>query len=82
MYAAVWEARKRLAESPTFWFYVPYTLTPNYSVEFVPKDNQDNTIYTNKVGGKGTPSGIVSLRLPSTVLLKAGKDYIAIRFDF
>ncbi|MBG1270835.1 DUF928 domain-containing protein [Nostoc sp. WHI] len=27
------------------------------------------------MGGKGTPSGVVSLRLPSTVLLKAGKDY-------
>jgi Domain of Unknown Function (DUF928) len=49
--------------------------TPNYSVEFVLKDNQDNTVYTNKVAGKGTPPGIVSLRLPSTVLLKAGKDY-------
>jgi Domain of Unknown Function (DUF928) len=64
-----------VAKSPTFWFYVPYTLTPNYSVEFVLKDNQDNTVYKNKALGKGTPPGIVSLRLPSTVLLKAGKDY-------
>lgn len=64
-----------IAESPTFWFYVPYTLTPNYSVEFVLKDNQNNTVYTNKVRGKGTPAGVLNLRLPSTVLLKADKDY-------
>jgi hypothetical protein len=64
-----------LAKSPTFWFYVPYTLTTNYSVEFVLKDNQDHTVYTNKVAGKGTPPGIVSLRLPSTVSLADEKDY-------
>jgi Domain of Unknown Function (DUF928) len=64
-----------VAESPTFWFYVPYTLTPNYLVEFVLKDNQDNTVYTNKVAGKGTPAGIVNLRLPSTISLEADKDY-------
>jgi Domain of Unknown Function (DUF928) len=64
-----------LAKSPTFWFFVPYTLTSDYSVEFVLKDNQDKTVYTNKAAGKGTPAGIVNLRLPSTVALEAGKDY-------
>jgi Domain of Unknown Function (DUF928) len=61
--------------NPTFWFYVPYTLTPNYSVEFVLKDDQENTVYKNKFLGKGTPGGVVNLRLPSTVSLEAGKDY-------
>lgn len=64
-----------VAKSPTFWFYVPYTLTPDYSVEFVLKDYQDNTIYKNKFSGKGTPAGVVNVRLPSTVSLEAGKDY-------
>jgi Domain of Unknown Function (DUF928) len=64
-----------LAKSPTFWFFVPYTLTSDYSVEFVLKDNQDNTIYNSKAAGKGTPAGIVNLRLPPTVVLEAGKDY-------
>jgi Domain of Unknown Function (DUF928) len=64
-----------VAKSPRFWFYVPYTLTPDYLVEFVLKDYQDNTIYKNKFSGKGTPAGVVSLRLPSTVSLEAGKDY-------
>jgi Domain of Unknown Function (DUF928) len=61
--------------NPTFWFYVPYTLTPNYLVEFVLKDDQENTVYKNKFSGKGTPAGVVNLRLPSTVSLEAGKDY-------
>ncbi len=64
-----------VAKSPTFWFYVPYTLTPDYSVEFVLKDYQENTVYKNKFLGKGTPAGVVNLRLPSTVSLEAGKDY-------
>ncbi|KAM3102341.1 DUF928 domain-containing protein [Phormidesmis sp. 146-12] len=64
-----------LAKSPTFWFFVPYTLTSDYLVEFVLKDNQDKTVYTNKAVGKGTSAGIVNLRLPSTVALEAGKDY-------
>ncbi|NJM69379.1 MAG: DUF928 domain-containing protein [Scytonema sp. RU_4_4] len=64
-----------VTESPTFWFYVPYTLTSDYSVEFVLKDNQDNTVYKNKFSGKGTSEGIVNLRLPSTISLEAGKDY-------
>jgi Domain of Unknown Function (DUF928) len=64
-----------VAKSPTFWFYVPYTLTPDYSVEFVLKDNKDNIVYKNKFSVKGTPPGIVNLRLPSTISLKAGQDY-------
>lgn len=63
------------SNSPTFWFYVPYQLTPKYSIEFVLKDDRDNYIYKSKSPGKGTPSGIVSLRLPPTVSLKTDKNY-------
>jgi hypothetical protein len=60
--------------NPTFWFYVPYTLTHEHSVEFVLK-NENNDVYKTKFAGLGTPPGIVSLRLPSTVPLKADKNY-------
>ena len=63
------------AERPTFWFYVPYTLTPEHSIEFVLKDEQENYVYKTKFPGRGTPPGIVSFRLPSSISLKVAQDY-------
>jgi Domain of Unknown Function (DUF928) len=64
-----------LAKSPSFWFFVPYTLTSDYAVEFVLNDHQDKPVYTHKVAGQGTPAGIINLRLPGTVVLAPGQDY-------
>ena len=63
-----------IAEHPTFWFYIPYTLTPDQSVEFVLKDG-DKEVYKARVSGNETAPGIVNLDLPSTVSLEADKDY-------
>lgn len=63
-----------IAETPTFWFYVPYTLTPDHSVEFVLKDG-NNEVYKTRFSGNETTPGIVNLHLPSTVSLEAEKDY-------
>jgi hypothetical protein len=63
-----------VAEFPTFWFYVPYTLTVKYSVEFVLKDGNEY-VYKTKLPGMGTPPGVVNLSLPPTVPLQANKDY-------
>jgi hypothetical protein len=63
-----------VVESPTFWFYVPYTLTPEHFVEFVLKDG-NNYVYKTKFSGREIPPGVVSLRLPSTVSLEARKNY-------
>lgn len=63
-----------VTKSPTFWFYVPYTLMPEYSVEFVLKEGK-NDVYKTKFPGLGTPPGIVNLRLPSTVSLEANSNY-------
>jgi len=63
-----------VVESPTFWFYVPYTFTPEHSVEFVLKDG-DNYVYKSKFSGREIPLGVVSLHLPSTVSLEANKNY-------
>lgn len=62
------------SESPTFWFYVPYTLTPEHSVEFVLKQGE-TSVYQTQLPGRGTSPGIVSFRLPSTVSLDADKNY-------
>jgi hypothetical protein len=64
-----------LSQSPTFWFYLPYTLTANQSAEFVLKDAQDKDVYKTKLSGTNISSGIINLRLPSTVSLKADSDY-------
>ena len=61
--------------SPTFWFYIPYTLTPKHSLEFVIKDSQDKYIYKTKLAGKETSSGIIGLRLPSKIILNAEENY-------
>jgi Domain of Unknown Function (DUF928) len=63
------------SERPTFWFYVPYTLTPQYAIEFVLKDDRGNYVYKIKFPGKGTPPGIVSISLPPTVSLLRDRDY-------
>lgn len=62
------------AESPTFWFYLPYTLTPQHSVEFVLKDSDDNYIHQTKFN-KATSPGVISLRLPPNVTIDAEQNY-------
>ena len=63
------------AKSPTFWFYLPYTLTPKHSVEFVLKDDRDKYVYKTELTGKEVSPGIVSFRLPSKVALDPELNY-------
>lgn len=64
------------AERPTFWFYVPYSLTPELPVEFVLQDDDGNYVYQSSFTASQKQSGIVKLRLPSTAApLKVGKMY-------
>lgn len=63
-------------EYPTFWFYVPYALTPEHSVEFVLQDAADNYIYKTTFTAPGTPVGVVSIPLPADgAPLEIGKRY-------
>ncbi len=65
-----------VASHPTFWFYVPYALTPSSSFEFVLQDEQDNYIYKTTFTSPGTPAGIVSIPLPTKeTSLEIGKQY-------
>ena len=65
-----------VASHPTFWFYVPYALTPSRSFEFVLQDEQDNYIYKTTFTSPGTPAGIVSIPLPKKVTsLEISKQY-------
>ncbi len=64
------------AEYPTFWFYVPYTLTSERSIEFVLLDDQNNYIYKSTFTATGAAPGIISFRLPFTAIpLEFGKMY-------
>ena len=65
-----------VAERPTLWFYVPYTLTPKLPIEFVLQDEQGNDVYQTSFTSSQTPPGIAKFRLPSTAApLKVGKKY-------
>jgi hypothetical protein len=56
------------AEYPTFWFYVPYPLTPELPGELriKVKDEKSDTIYKPLLKVTGTTPGVVGVRLPST----------------
>lgn len=65
-----------VAEYPTFWFYVPYALTPERPVEFVLQDDADNYIYQTEFTAPGMPGGVVSIPIPSKEKpLEIGKRY-------
>jgi len=76
-----------VAERPTFWFYIPYGSTPQYSAKLTLQDENDNEVFqtsfkasenmTNGVETQGlsTP-GVVGIPLPSTAPpLEVGKRY-------
>lgn len=62
---------------PTLWVYVPYTLTPDKTIEFVLRNEQNQEVYQTKIPGNGTAPGVVSLALPSGKMaaLDIGKTY-------
>ncbi len=67
------------AEYPTFWVYVPYSLSANLTAEFILQDDKGQNIYrtasTDFSAGEMSP-GIISISLPSTIApLKIGKVY-------
>ncbi len=64
-----------VAQSPSFWFYLPYDLTERHSVEFVLKDSQDNLVHRKTIAGNHTAAGIVNLRLPASVVLDTNQTY-------
>ncbi|AOY84104.1 DUF928 domain-containing protein [Moorena producens JHB] len=61
---------------PTFWFYVPYALTPDLPLEFVLQDENHNEIYWTKFVTSSSSPSVVGIELPSTVAsLEVGKQY-------
>jgi hypothetical protein len=64
-----------LSQSPSFWFYLPYALNEQHSIEFVLKDSQDNLVYAKTFTGDKTTPGIVNLRLPESVILDTAQSY-------
>lgn len=65
-----------VAEHPTFWFYNPYELTPDRTVEFVLQDENGNDVYSTSFAGSGTTPGVIGFELPPTAApLEVGKMY-------
>lgn len=64
-----------VSASPTFWFYVPYSLTPKLTALFVLQDEKGNHIYTNSLITSVKQSSIAKISLPSTIVLDVGKMY-------
>lgn len=52
---------------PTFWFYVPYSITSERPVEFILKDDRDNIIYQTFLSESAIAPGVVGFKLPDTV---------------
>lgn len=73
-YESVWGLT--VAEHPTLWFYVPYSLTPKLPIEFVLQDEHGIYVYKTSFTAIGTQPGIVRFDLPSTIApLEVGKMY-------
>lgn len=62
-----------VAANPTFFLYVPETTAA--TAEFVIVDDNRNDVYRTTLVLSSTP-GIVTLKLPETVSLKTGKNYL------
>jgi hypothetical protein len=61
---------------PTFWFYVPYSITSERPLEFILKDDRDNIIYQTLLSESATMPGVVGFKLPDTVTpLAVNKRY-------
>lgn len=67
------------AEYPTFWFYVPYSISADLTAEFILQDDTGQNIY--RIASSDFPAdevspGIISISLPSTIApLEIGKVY-------
>jgi len=73
-YKSVWGLT--VAEHPTLWFYVPYSLTPRLPIKFVLQDERGNYVYKTSFTATETQPGIVKFHLPSTIApLEVGKMY-------
>jgi hypothetical protein len=68
-----------VAEHPTFWFYVPYSLNspPSVlSVEFVLQDEKSKEVYKTVLTTSENSPGVFSFELPSTApALEVGRRY-------
>jgi hypothetical protein len=63
-------------DRPTFWFYVPYAISPEHPAEFVLLDEANRYIYRANLTDVTTTPGILSIALPETVTpLEVGKVY-------
>jgi Domain of Unknown Function (DUF928) len=64
-----------VSERPSFWFYIPYKLTPNIPIEFVLQDERGKNDVSSLTVTSST-SGVAKILLPATSApLEVGKMY-------
>lgn len=61
---------------PTFWFYVPFALTPEQAAEFLLLDPEGNLVYSTHLTDSQEQPGIIQVKLPQTITpLQANTTY-------
>ncbi len=61
---------------PSFWFYVPYAVTPGSTIEFVLQDETGKDIYQTALTSSEADPGVMGFQLPPTApSLEIGKRY-------
>jgi hypothetical protein len=51
---------------PEFWFYVPYSLDGDLTLEFVLRDLEGSTLYQTRIAPEADSPGIFSITLPES----------------
>jgi HPt (histidine-containing phosphotransfer) domain-containing protein len=64
-----------LSQSPSFWFYQPYSLGKGQGLEFVLKDSQDNLVHSQAIADQDIAAGLIQLSLPESVVLAPDQSY-------
>jgi hypothetical protein len=64
------------SDRPSFWFYIPYSLNSNHSIEFVLQDEFDRTLYQNSFTFFKTQPGVMQVKFPNnSTFLEIGQRY-------
>lgn len=65
-----------VAPQPTFWVYVPYSLSDSQSMQFLLKDATGSPIYQFTPTETAMLPGVIGIPLPSSVTLSENQEYL------
>ncbi|WP_179228355.1 DUF928 domain-containing protein [Leptolyngbya ohadii] len=65
-----------VSDRPTFWFYVPYSLSAERPAEFALLDEMGEYVYQTRITSETASGGILRIQIPEDIpALEAGKTY-------